>query len=170
MPKDFITTSVIKAANRTFTAPIISESVFDAIVAALTGSENPLGTTAYQTAGETIPGAVVTDESYKATIEYFDTNNGSVIGSLTFTVKTRAKYNAIIAHLEGNNTLAELFGGEAYRNDAKDAWNVRVKLHDPTGEIYFLNFARKTLRLSSFENDAILTKVDAWADTVPELN
>lgn len=169
MPTDFITTSVVKAATRNFTAPIISAATFDAVIAAITGPENPLGTTPYQTAGQTIPGTVVTGESYRATIEYFDENTGSIIGSLVVTVPTREKYNAIIAKLEGDTALSALFGGDAYRNDAKDSWGVRVRLHDPTGEIYFLALARNTLRLSSFESDTILAKVEAWADSVPAL-
>ena len=44
-------------------------------------------------------------------------------------------------------------------------WNVRLKIHDPTGEIYYLSFTRKDLK-----SDDILTKVDTWADGVAALN
>ena len=49
-------------------------------------------------------------------------------------------------------------------------WNVRLKIHGPTGEIYYLSFTRKDLRITSYESDNILTKVDTWADGVAALN
>ena len=49
-------------------------------------------------------------------------------------------------------------------------WNVRLKIHDPTGEIYYLSFTRKDLKITSYESDNILTKVDTWADGVAALN
>ena len=58
----------------------------------------------------------------------------------------------------------------ANRNTAKDNWNVRLRIHDPTGELYYLTFTRKDLRISSYEADAILAKVETWADGVAALN
>ena len=70
------------------------------------------------------------------------------------------------------SAITTAYGADAAanRNTAKDSWNVRLKIHDPTGENYFLNFTRKELRISSYEADAILTKVDTWADGVAALN
>ncbi|MCX6690697.1 MAG: hypothetical protein NTW33_01270 [Methanoregula sp.] len=41
--------------------------------------------------------------------------------------------------------------------------------HDPNCEIYYVNFARDRLSVTSYSDDAILAKVDTWADTVAGL-
>ena len=171
MPLDFTTTSIVKSAKRTFTAPITSTNAFDAAVAALTADDNPLGATAYQTAGETIAGVVTTAENYKATIEYLDTL-GKTLGTIVIDAPTRTAYDDIIAEILAATAITTAYGADATadRNTAKDSWNVRLKIHDPTGELYFLNFTRKDLKISSYEADAILAKVDTWADSVAALN
>ncbi len=172
MPIDFIPTAIVKAAARTFTAPIVSAETFDGIITTLTGDTNPLGASGYQTAGQTLPGAAVADETYKATIEYIEETEGKTVGSIVITAPTRAIITAAAAHLVADTTLAgaTCFNGDAVQNTTKDSWNVRVRIHDPTGEIYYLTLTRKTLKLSSYEADEILTKVDTWADTVAALN
>ena len=44
-----------------------------------------------------------------------------------------------------------------------------VKCHDPNGEIFGLVFSRDQISLSSYESEDIRTKVETWADSVPEL-
>lgn len=172
MPIDFVPTSVVKAATRSFTAPITAAATYDGIITTLTGAENPLGATDYQTAGETVSGVTVTDQSYRATIEFIEEVEGKSVGSIVITAPDRAKHAAIINHILADTELsgATCFGGEAVQNTTKDSWSTRVKVHDPTGEIYYLNFTRNALKLSSYENDAILTKVETWADGVTALN
>ncbi len=171
MPLDFVPTSIVKAAKRAFTVPITSAATFDATIAALKAADNPLGATAYQTAGETIDGVSVANEYYKATIAYL-TPLGEVLGSITVDAPTRAVYDAVVADILADSTLTAKFGEGtiADRDTTKDSWNVRLKIHDPTGELYYLNFTRKDLKISSYEADAILTKVDTWADSVTALN
>ena len=171
MPLDFTPTSIVKSAKRTFTAPITSTNAFDAAVAALKADDNPLGATAYQTAGETIEGVVTTAENYKATIEYLDPL-GKTLGAIIIDAPTRTAYDDIIAEILATTAITTAYGADATadRNTAKDSWNVRLKIHDPTGELYFLNFTRKDLKISSYEADAILAKVDTWADSVAALN
>ncbi len=171
MPLDFTPTAIVKSAKRTFTAPITSANAFDETIAALKAEDNPLGATAYQTAGETIDGVTTAAESYRATIEYLDTL-GKTRGAITISAPTRDAYDTIIAELLAATAITTAYGADAVanRNTAKDSWNVRLKIHDPTGENYFLNFTRKELRINSYEADAILTKVETWADGVAALN
>ncbi|HJK81157.1 MAG TPA: hypothetical protein O0Y06_09710 [Methanocorpusculum sp.] len=171
MPLDFTPTTIVKSAKRTFTAPITSANTFDETIAALKAADNPLGTTPYQTAGETIDGVLTAAESYRATIEYVDTL-GKTLGAITISAPGRDAYETIIAEILATTAITTAYGADttANRNTAKDSWNVRLKIHDPTGEIYFLNFTRKELRISSYESDDILTKVDTWADGVAALN
>ena len=171
MPLDFTPTTIVKSAKRTFTAPITSANTFDETIAALKAADNPLGATPYQTAGETIDGVLTAAESYRATIEYVDTL-GKTLGAITISAPGRDAYDDIIAEILATTAITTAYGADttANRNTAKDSWNVRLKIHDPTGEIYFLNFTRKELRISSYESDDILTKVDTWADGVAALN
>ncbi|MCK9318250.1 MAG: hypothetical protein PHT97_13125, partial [Methanoculleus sp.] len=39
----------------------------------------------------------------------------------------------------------------------------------PSGDDYYVTFTRTTVRLSSYQDDAIKTAVEAWADAVGEL-
>ncbi|MCZ0859732.1 hypothetical protein O0S10_00650 [Methanocorpusculum sp. MG] len=171
MPIDFTPTAIVKSAKRTFTAPITAAATFDETIAALKADDNPLGATAYQTAGETIDGVTTTNEYYKATIEYLDPR-GKTRGTITIDAPTRTAYDDIIAEILSATAITQAYGADttATRNTAKDSWNVRLRLHDPTGELYYLNFTRKDLKISSYEADAILTKVDTWADSVTALN
>ena len=171
MPLDFTPTSVVKSAKRTYTAPITDAQTFDNAIADLKSEDNPLGATGYMTAGETVPGVSTASEYYKATIEYTDTL-GETLGTIVITAPTRTAYDDIIAELTATTAITQAYGSgaAANRNTAKDSWNVRLKIHDPTGEIYYLSFTRKDLRITSYESDDILTKVDTWADGVAALN
>ena len=98
MPLNFTTTSVVKSAARKFTVPITNAATFDANITALKAEDTPLGTTAYQTAGESIPGVATANEYYKATIAYL-TPLGEVIGSIVVGAPTRSTYDAITAKI-----------------------------------------------------------------------
>ena len=41
--------------------------------------------------------------------------------------------------------------------------------HDAGGEVYMVNFSRQRISITSYSDDAIRTKVETWADTVPAL-
>ncbi len=172
MAINFVPTSVVKGAKRIFTAPIVSASVFDANIAAVTGADNPLDTVSFQSSGATVPGAVVGSESYKATVMYVEPVNGKTVGSLVLTAPTRSACDAIVTDLLAATAITAQFGEgvDAVQDTAKSNWNVVVKLHDPNGENYTLTFTRKELRIGSYEDDAILAKVETWADTVSSLN
>lgn len=171
MPLDFTPTSIVKSAKRTFTAPITAAATFDDAVAALKADDNPLGATSYQTAGETFDGVVTTNAYYKATIEYVN-SLGETLGTIVIDAPTRDAYDDIIAEILSATAIITAYAADATasHNTAKDSWNVRFKIHDPTGELYYLNFTRKELKISSDESDTILAKVDTWADGVAALN
>ncbi len=172
MPTDFIPTSTVKAATRTFTNRIVSADTYDAVITALIGDTNPLGASAYQTSGETRPSIEVTSQTYRAVIQLIEPNEGTTIGSITLTAPTRAVINAAVARIIADTTLSGLYGEgtDAVQNTTKDVWTVRIKVHDPAGELYYLNLTRKDLRISSYENDTILATVETWADSIAALN
>jgi hypothetical protein len=61
-------------------------------------------------------------------------------------------------------------GGVAERNFAGESYYAQLKCHDPTGDDYYVTFTRKTVRVSSYQDDAIKAAVETWADDVPELD
>jgi hypothetical protein len=68
-----------------------------------------------------------------------------------------------------NTALATAMGGVAERNFGGESYYCQLKCHDPSGDDYYVTFTRKTVRISSYQDDAIRTAVEDWADAVPEL-
>ncbi len=60
-------------------------------------------------------------------------------------------------------------GGTAAHVTDSDSFSAVLQCHDANGEIYTLTLSRTRLTLSSYEDDAIRTTVEAWADAVPAL-
>ena len=50
-----------------------------------------------------------------------------------------------------------------------DLFSVMLKCHDPDGEFYYLSLARNRITVSSYSDDGIRKRVEAWADKVPAL-
>ncbi|MFA5213018.1 MAG: hypothetical protein WC406_06775 [Methanoregula sp.] len=44
-----------------------------------------------------------------------------------------------------------------------------LKCHYANGELYFVNFTRDQVTVTSYLDDVILAQVDTWVDTVPAL-
>ena len=172
MPIDFVNVSTVKAATRTFTAPITTASAFDGVITALMDTEtNPLAAVSYtNSAGETIAGVRKTSESYKATVEFFDAE-GVVLGSMVLTAPSRTGLEDSVAEVLATEAFKTAYGAtSADQNTAKNSWTVRLTVHDATGENYYVHLTREYMKVSSFEADAILARVEAWADTQTVLN
>ena len=165
MPIDFVPKSTVKSAERIFTAPIVSAETFDGIITSLLATEdNPLGANGAN-------GVTVSSASYGATIAFIEETEGKTVGTVTLRGKTRAAINASVTAALADTALATAFGGDAVQDTTKNAWSVKLKCNHPaTGETYYLAFTRESLTLSSYEADAVLATVEAWADTVTALN
>ena len=44
-----------------------------------------------------------------------------------------------------------------------------IACHDTNSELYIVDFSRDRMTVTSYSADAILTKVETWADSVPTL-
>jgi len=62
-----------------------------------------------------------------------------------------------------------LLGGDAVRDSDSESYSCTLKCHDANGEVYYVTLARDQVRISSYSDDAIRTRVETWADTVPAL-
>ena len=71
MTADFIQTAISKSAKRIFTAEFTNAAAYDAIIAEITGVENPLGLAEVELGKQT----------YKTYVGYFDPNTSRTPGS-----------------------------------------------------------------------------------------
>jgi hypothetical protein len=82
-------------------------------------------------------------------------------------------YNSIdgyqygIAAVISNMANTAAHGGRAKHVPGTDMFSVILKCHDPNGELYFLSIARDRVTLSSYVDEEIRARVEAWADGVP---
>ena len=81
-------------------------------------------------------------------------------------VGTASLQSPTIAAFDANAGLATAMGGTAVR----ETYYAQLRCHDPSGDDYYVTFTRKTVRLSSYQDDAIRDAVEAWADAVGTLD
>ena len=95
MTADFIQTAISKSAKRIFTAEFTNAAAYDAIIAEITGVENPLGLAEVELGKQT----------YKTYVGYFDPNTSEMNGKVQVTAYSRAEYSAAITALTGSADL-----------------------------------------------------------------
>jgi hypothetical protein len=164
---DFVQTSNTKTAVRDLAAPIADVTAFNTIVqGVITG--NPWVCTAY-TYGDVPQDPVMKNrEAYTGYVVYEDVEAKSV-GFVSARAKTITGFNASIAEILGNAELATAMGGDAVRDSESENYSVALKCHDANGEVYYVTFSRDQVRVSSYSDDAIRTRIETWADTIPAL-
>jgi len=79
-------------------------------------------------------------------------------------------FEANAAEVLANTAIATAMGGEAVRDLPHETYYAQLRRHDTSGEDYYLTFTRKTLRLSSYQDEAIRSTVETWADAVGTLD
>jgi hypothetical protein len=147
--------------------PIPDIETFDSIVRTLVRS-NPLGCTSYFSLRKNYPPVKVVREMYTAKFAY-TTPGEKRIGTSSEVYDSVEGYETGIAAMISNMAnLAAHRGKIRHRKDA-DLFSVILKCHDPNDGIYFISLARRRVTVSSYTDDAIRKKVEAWAESVPEL-
>ena len=165
---DFVQTTVNRTAVRDLAVPIASVTSFNTLVQSVI-DDNPFGCVGYTTkGGETVDGVVRNREHYTAKVNFLD-GEGKRVGTVSLQSPTIAAFNANAAEVMDNAALAAAMGGEAVRNGPGETYYAQLKCHDPSGDDYYVTFTRKTVRISSYQDDAIRTAVETWADAVPAL-
>ncbi len=120
------------------------------------------------TAGENYPPVEKTKEGYTARIVYEDAD-AKVVGTGSHKFDTLAGFNAGVTALLAAAAVTTAHGGTVSRDNAKELFSTTLRCHDPNGELYTVNFSRDRVTVTSYEDDGIRVKVEAWADTVPAL-
>jgi hypothetical protein len=164
---DFVQKTNVKSAVRTLADPIADVAAFNTLVQSVI-TTNPLACVSYVSAGVTHAPVEKTREAYVAKVVYQDTD-AKTIGTEAGKFNSMAGFNAGATALLGNAALTAAHGGTPARDSDNETFSATLKCHDPNGELYMLTFSRSQLTLTSYSDDAIRTKVETWADTVPAL-
>lgn len=164
---DFVQKSTTKTAARVLAAPIADVTTFAGIVQSVIDT-NPFGCTSQEVGGVTFDPVSKSREAYTARILYQD-DDGKTVGQVTARSGSVAGFNAGIAEIMGNAELTAAMEGDPVRDAEHERYLCALRCHDPTGEVYYVTFARDQVRISSYADDVIVGLVEAWADTVPAL-
>ncbi len=164
---DFVQSANVKSAVRALAEPIADVATFNTIVQSVVTS-NPFACVAYMTAGESHPAVEKTKEAYTAKLVYQDTLAKSV-GTGSHKFNTLAGFNAGVTALLAAAAVSTAHGGSVVHDAGSDAFSATLRCHDANGELYMVNFSRDRVTITSYEDDAIRTKVETWADGVAAL-
>lgn len=164
---DFIQKTTVKTAVRELASPIEDVATFNTIVQSVITS-NPFGCVAYTVSGVSHPAVEKTKENYVAKIVYQD-GLAKTVGTNAGKFNTIAGFNAGAAALLASAPLTAAYGGTPVRDPASETYSATLKCRDPNGELYNVTLSRNRVSLTSYSDDAVRTKVETWADTVPEL-
>ena len=164
---DFVQNTNVKSAVRTLASPIADVAAFNVIVQSVI-TTNPFECVAYMTAGINHDPVEKTKEAYTARLVY-ENEDAKNVGSTSERYNTIAGFNAGVAVIMASAPLATAHTGTIIHDPELDGYSATLRCHDPNGEIYSVNFTRDRLSVSSYSDDAILAKVETWADTVTAL-
>jgi len=160
MAANFTQTQNVKSAERDNTAPIVDVTVFGNIVSDLVTNK---------------PGADSAEIASQSYTVKFRINDAELnkLGEVTVKVPATAAYTQAVTEIVTNGALDAVAtacgaGSTIERDQSSDVFSARVKLsqtEENGDEIYYVTLGREATRLTSYEADAILTAVEAWADT-----
>ena len=160
---DFTESNNVKTAIRNLAAPIADATAFNAIVQSVVVG-NPFGCVGYMTGGVSHDPVERNKEMYTAKIVYQNTE-AKVVVINSDRYNSLAGFNACIAATLASTAITAAHGGQPSRDFEGELYTATLKCHDPNGELYYVTITRDRVTLSSYEDDAIRTKVETWADT-----
>jgi len=165
---DFVQTANVKRSVRTLTTKIADVASLNTLV------QGVIDTNAFQcvnhiVAGETHPGVSRGTQSFGIRVIYENPATLKNMGTATAKASTVAGYTAAAAAIVGNTALATAIGGDPIQDTEGEGYSISLNCHDPNGEDYTVTFTRKTVTVSSYEDTAIVARVNTWANTKPAL-
>lgn len=164
---DFTQKTNIKSAVRKLATPIADISAFNSLIQSVI-TNNPFGCISHMTAGVNHPPVEKSRETYSAKFVYQDGNAKSV-GSTSESYNSVAGYTAGIAAVLANTANNTAHAGSPVHDAQNDTFSATLRCQDPNGELYFVNTSRRQVTISSYEDDAIRTRIETWADSVTAL-
>jgi hypothetical protein len=164
---DYVQKTNVKSAVRKLANPIADIGAFNTIVQTII-TTNPFGCVSYMSSGTNHQPVEKSKEVYSAKFVYQD-GDAKSIGSNSESYNSITGYTAGIAAVLANTANNTAHGGSPVHDAANDTFSVTLKCHDPNGELYFVNLSRKQVTISSYEDDAIRTRIETWSDGVTAL-
>lgn len=164
---DFTQNTNVKSAVRKLVNPISDVTAFNAIVESVI-QDNPFGCVSYMSSGVNHPPVEKTRESYTAKFVY-QSSEGTRVGTSSENYNTISGYTAGIPAVLANTANNTAHGGSIIRNQEGDSFSATLRCHAANGELFQLNISRQQVTLSSYEDDAIRTVIETWADGVAAL-
>ena len=164
---DFVQSSESKNAVRILAAPIADVTTFNSIVQAIT-TDNPFECVEYMDAGTTHPAVEKTRERYTVRFSYQGTEANNV-GNGSHAFNTLTGFTSGTTALAAAAAITAAHGGTFTHDPADDSYSATVRCHDANGELYNVTLTRERVTVQSYSDNAILSKVETWADTVAAL-
>jgi len=130
--------------------------------------KNPFGCTSYMTGRKNHQPVEKIREMYTAKFVYIGDGRLQK-GSGSEIYDTLEGYEDGIAAVVSNTANALAHRGKAKHTPADDLFSVTLQCHDPDDTLWLFSVARDRITLSSYQNDAVKKRVEAWAKTVPAL-
>lgn len=161
---EFRQKTAAKSAIRVLKDPITDINTFEAIVRNVIMA-NPFGCISYMKGRKNHTPVENVREIYTAKFVY-ESANGKRVGNGSESYNTIAGYKAGIAAVISNMANIAAHGGMARHIPASDLYSAMLRCHDPVGEFYFVSITRDRITISSYSDDAIRHRVEAWADSV----
>jgi hypothetical protein len=164
---DFTTSNTTKSAVRKIAAPLADVTAFDNLVQGVI-TNNPFQCVSYNAQGVNHPPVERSKQGYTARIIYQDAD-AKIIALITIRAPTIAAFTSVANQIVASTPIATALGGTPARDSDNEKYAATLKCHDANGEIYFVNFSRDQVTLTSFSDEAIRSRVETWADTVSAL-
>jgi len=164
---DFSISNTTKSAVRKIVEPIADVTAFDNIVQGVI-TNNPFQCVSYNAAGVSHAPVEKSKQGYTARILYQDAE-ANTIAVISVRAPTIASFTSAANQIKDDAQLKTTFGGTTFRDSDSERYATTLRCHDVTGEIYYVNFSRDRVTLTSFSDDAIRSRVETWADTVAAL-
>ncbi|MCX6693015.1 MAG: hypothetical protein NT074_00430 [Methanomicrobiales archaeon] len=160
---DFIQSSIVKSATRVLATPLPLATA-NTLITTITGATNPFATADYEVSGETVDGCQKTSESYSGRIIYEDALAVSV-GTINVRRPVQANFESAMTRILADTTLAGHMGGEPVRDTEFETYSQTIRCKDAaTLELYTVTFTPAYVKVTSYSDDSILTRIEAWAD------
>jgi hypothetical protein len=164
---DFTTSNTTKSAVRKLAAPLADVTAFDNLVQGVI-TNNPLQCISYNAQGVDHPPVEKSRQGYTSRIIYQDPD-AKTVAVITIRAPTIASFTNVANQIMANTAIAAALRGIPSRDFEGEKYAATLRCHDANGEIYFVNFSREQVTLTSFSDEAIRSRVETWADTVPAL-
>jgi hypothetical protein len=156
-----------RSATRILHTPFADITAFARVMRGLVLT-NPLGCTAYQGIKKYHPPLEIVREMYTAKFVYTN-EKGKRVGTGQEMYDSVDGYELGIASMISNMANIAAHRGKVRHLQRADHFFALLKCHDPKGGLFFVSVARDRITVASYDDEGIRKRVEAWAESVPEL-